>query len=82
MHAGLFVQYVVIAIAVAISAGVVAQKQFPAGVRRLRVAVAVPLVREGRAGWLRRLGRFIAPAPQMGEGSCGGCHSCETGKAR
>ncbi|GAB3095474.1 DUF6587 family protein [Lysobacter terrae] len=81
MHAGLLAQYIVIAIAVAISAGFVAQKQFPAGVRRLRVAAAVPLVREGRAGWLRRLGRWIAPAPQTGAGSCGSCNGCDTGKA-
>lgn len=80
MHAGLLAQYVVIAIAVVASIGVVAKKQFPAGVRRLRIACAVPLVREGRAAWLQRLGRWLAPAPRIGEGSCGGCHGCGPGK--
>jgi len=77
MHAGLLVQYVVIALAVLLSAGFVVHKQFPAGVRRVRIACAVPLVREGRAAWLRRLGRWLAPAPRVGEGKCGGCNSCE-----
>jgi len=77
MHAGMLVQYVVIALAVLLSAGFVVQKQFPAGVRRLRIACAVPLVREGRAPWLQRLGRWLAPAPRLGEGSCGGCNSCK-----
>lgn len=80
MSAGLLAQYVLIVIAVAISAAFVAHKQFPAGVRRLRIAFAVPLVRERRAAWLQRLGRWVAPAPTLGEGSCGGCHSCDTGK--
>jgi hypothetical protein len=81
MDAGLVAQYLVVALAVAISVIVVAQKQFPAGVRRLRIALALPLVREGRARWLQRLGRRLAPAPRLGEGSCGGCHSCDTGKS-
>ena len=76
MHAGMLVQYVVIALAVLLSAGFVVQKQFPAGVRRLRIACAVPLVREGRAAWLRRFGRWLAPEPRSGDG-CGGCSSCK-----
>ncbi|GAB3352320.1 DUF6587 family protein [Lysobacter tyrosinilyticus] len=76
MHAGMLAQYVVIALAVLLSAGFVVHKQFPAGVRRLRIACAVPLVREGRAAWLRRLGRWLAPEPRVGEGKCGGCNSC------
>lgn len=80
MGAGLLAQYVVIALAVAVSTAFVAQKQFPAGVRRLRIAFAVPLIRERRAAWLQRLGRWVAPAPKLGEGSCGGCHSCDPGK--
>ena len=76
MHAGLLVQYVVIALAVLLSAGFVVQKQFPDGVRRLRIVCAVPLVREGRAAWLRRLGRWMAPQPRGGDG-CGGCSSCK-----
>ncbi|HEV8695564.1 MAG TPA: DUF6587 family protein, partial [Lysobacter sp.] len=69
MDVGLLAQYVVIALAVLLSVGVVAQKQFPAGVRRLRIVCAVPLVREGRAPWLQRLGRWLAPMPRIGEGT-------------
>jgi uncharacterized protein DUF6587 len=79
MDTGLVVQYVVIAVAVVASAAFVAQKQFPVGVRRLRIALAVPLVRNGRATWVQRLGHWLAPAPRLGEGSCGECHSCDTG---
>lgn len=77
MDAGLLAQYIVIALAVLVSVGVVAQKQFPAGVRRLRIACAVPLVREQRAAWLKRIGRWIAPRPRAGDKDCGGCNSCD-----
>lgn len=76
MDAGLFAQYVVIAIAVAASAAVVAKKQFPGAVRRLRIACALPLVREGRPAWLRRLGRAIAPVPSAAGPNCAGCDNC------
>jgi hypothetical protein len=66
MGAGLLAQYVLIALAVLASAGFIAQRQFPAGMRRLRIACAVPLVREGRARWLRRIGR-----------TCGSCDGCD-----
>lgn len=77
MDAGLLLQYLVIALAVLVSIGVVAQKQFPAGVRRLRIACAVPLVREGRAAWLQRLGRRLAPIPRTSDSSCGSCNGCD-----
>jgi hypothetical protein len=77
MHAGLLAQYAVIALAVMLSAAFVAQRQFPQGVRRLRVACALPLVREGRPAWLRRVGRWLAPVPATGGGSCGGCNGCD-----
>jgi hypothetical protein len=78
MDDGLLLQYVLVALAVAASAGYVAIKRFPASVRKLRVAVALPLLREGRAGWLHGLGRRIAPAPSIGtSGSCGGCNGCD-----
>ena len=78
MHAGLLAQYVVVALAVLLSVGVVARKQFPQGVRRLRIACAIPLVREGRAAWLQRMGRWLAPAPRLGGGDgCGGCNGCD-----
>jgi hypothetical protein len=78
MHAGLLAQYVVIALAVLLSVVVVARKQFPEGVRRLRIACAVPLVREGRPSWLRGIGRWLAPIPRsQGSDGCGGCNGCD-----
>jgi len=82
MDAWLLAQYLVIALAVLLSAGFVLQRQFPASARRLRIAFAVPLVRPGRARWLQRLGRWLAPASRVAEGACGGCSSCETGASR
>lgn len=77
MTVSLALQYVVIALAALVSLWVVMKKQFPNATRRVRVAVAVPMVREGRPGWVRALGRRIAP-PVMGGagGACGGCDSC------
>ena len=78
MQAGLLAQYVVIAVAVVLSVVVIARKQFPEGLRRLRIACAVPLVRESRPAWMRRLGRRVAPAPRALDGDgCGGCNACE-----
>ncbi|HEY5850499.1 MAG TPA: DUF6587 family protein [Lysobacter sp.] len=77
MDTGLLAQYLVIAVAVVISAGFVARRQFPNAVRRLRVALAVPMVRDGRPAWLRALGRWIAPPASLGDASCGGCNSCD-----
>jgi hypothetical protein len=76
----LTLQYVVIALAVTVSAWVVLNKQFPHVARRLRVAVALPLVREGRPVWLRAFGKRIAPALKAGADACGGCDSCDTEK--
>ena len=76
MDAGLLAQYTIIAVAVLVSAWFVAKKQFPNAVRRLRIAIAIPLVREGRAAWLQRLGRRIAPPSALNDGACGGCNSC------
>ena len=78
MDAGLLAQYLVIALAVAASAAFIARRQFPAGVRRLRIACAIPLVRDGRAGWVQRLGRRLAPPAAPGGGNaCGGCNGCD-----
>jgi hypothetical protein len=63
---------------VVLSAGYVARRQFPQGVRRLRLACAVPLVREDRPAWMRRLGRWLAPASAKGGGDCGGCNGCKS----
>lgn len=76
MADGLLLQYLVIASAVIASGAYVVQKQFPAGVRRLRVALALPLLRDGRAGWLRALGSKLAPARLVAEDGCGSCNGC------
>ena len=76
MGTGLFAQYVLIALAVLASAGFIVQRQFPAGMRRLRIAFAVPLVREGRAPWLQRIGRTLAP-PSTSAKTCGSCNGCD-----
>lgn len=75
METGLVVQYLVIALAVLVSAWVVMKKQFPGTVRRVRGALALRLVQRQRAGWLQALGRRIAP-PASSAGACGGCDSC------
>lgn len=76
MGAGLLLQYLVIAAAVLLSVWVVAKKQFPGSVRKLRVSLALFLLREGRPEWLRRVGRWLAPPGAAGGGDCGGCNGC------
>ena len=77
MSLSLLLQYLVIGLAVLASALHVASSRFPAGVRRLRVSMALPLLRAGRAPWLHALGRRIAPLPSaMASTGCGGCNSC------
>ena len=73
----LALQYLAIGVAVAASAWFVMKKQFPAATRRLRIACALPLLREGRAGWVRTIGRRIAPPAATAAAGCGGCSSCE-----
>ena len=79
MSAWLLVQYLVIAVVVVVSAWIVLRSQMPAVARRLRIALALPLLREGSPGWLKPLGRRIAPeAPRKGgDGACGGCDNCD-----
>lgn len=77
----LTLQYILIALAVAASAWVVFRKQAPNAARRLRVALALPLVREHRPAWLRAFGKRIAPTPKASADGCGGCNSCGTGDA-
>lgn len=77
MTASLLLQYSVIAVAVLLSVWVVAKKQFPGSVRRLRVALALPLLREGRPSWMRAVGLRVSPVMQQaGDAACGGCDSC------
>ena len=77
--AALVTQYAIVSLAVAASAAFVVQKQWPAGVRRMRIACAVRMLRETRPARMRRAGRWIAPAALAGgascEGSCDGCSS-------
>ena len=75
MSAGLLLQYAVVALAAAASVLVVLHKRVPNTARRLRVALALPLLRAGRPGWMRAIGRWLAPAPASGK-DCGGCDSC------
>ena len=76
MEASLLLQYLVVALAVLASAAVVMRKQFPNATRKLRIALALPLLREGRPAWLRALARKIAPPGQGGGKDCGGCNGC------
>ena len=79
MQAGLLAQYVAIALAVLASAAFVLQSRWPAGVRRLRIACALPLVREARPAWMRGVGRWIAPAAMAGGADCGSnCGGCSS----
>lgn len=80
MSGSLLVQYLLIALAVLVSTWVVLKKQFPGTTRRLRTAVALPLLRFGRPGWMQSLGRRIAPPAARDAGGCGGCSSCGPGK--
>lgn len=75
-QASLTLQYLIVALAVAVSAWVVFRKQAPAAARRLRIALALPLLREGRPAWLRACGRRIAPVPSAVADGCGGCNDC------
>ncbi len=76
MDTGLLIQYLIIAVAVLVSAWVVLKKQFPGTVRKLRGALALALLKPSRAAWLQALGRKIAPPASGGAGACGGCDSC------
>lgn len=76
METSLILQYVVISLAVLASVWVVAKKQFPGSVRKLRVALALPLLREGRPSWMRAIGLRVSPVVQSGDSACGGCDNC------
>lgn len=76
MSGSLLIQYVVIALAVLLSAWVVMKKQFPGTTRRLRATMALPLLRSGRPLWMQSLGRRIAPPVFKSADGCGGCSSC------
>ncbi len=75
MTAGMLLQYIVVALAVLLSAWVVLKKQAPVATRRLRIALALRLLREERPAWVRALGRRLAPA-SIAANTCGGCGGC------
>lgn len=77
MDAGLLAQYIVIAMVVIASLAIVMRSQFPTATRKLRIAMALPLLREGTPGWMKGMGRRIAPMPRGGGNGCGGCDSCD-----
>lgn len=77
MSVGLLLQYLLIALAVIASLSVVMRKQFPGATRRLRIAIALPMLREGAPTLLKKVGRWIAPEPAAGGKDCGGCNSCD-----
>ena len=76
MDLALALQYLVIAVLVVASAWIVLRSQWPAAARRLRSALALVLLQEGRPGWMQRLGRDIAPRSKAASG-CGGCDGCD-----
>ena len=77
MDAGLVAQYLVITLVAIVSVAIVARSQFPAATRKLRIAMALPLLREGTPAWMKELGRRIAPKPRGGVNACGGCDNCD-----
>lgn len=76
MDGSLLLQYLIVAIAVLVSAAVVMHKQFPNATRRLRIAIALPMLRARRPAWLRAWARRIAPPGQGSGKDCGGCNGC------
>ena len=79
MVVGMLLQYMVIALAVILSVGFLAKRQWPGPVRRLRIVCALFLLRDQRRTIRRKLGRWIAPPPLGNAGACGtGCGGCGT----
>jgi hypothetical protein len=80
MNLPLWLQHVLIALAVAVSAWVVLNKHLPGTARRVRLGSALWLLREHRAPMLRKLGRRIAaPLSSAATTTCGGCNGCDSG---
>ncbi|WP_162433443.1 DUF6587 family protein [Pseudoxanthomonas koreensis] len=78
----MWLQYAIVGAIVIVALWVFAKKQLPGTLRKARLALAAPLVREGRPAWMRALARRIAP-PGRGSATlaCGGCDndSCDPG---
>lgn len=76
MDLPLWLQYLVVGLVVAAALWIFLKKQLPGTLRRARLALAAPLVREGRPAWMRGLARRIAPPAAGSAGACGGCDNC------
>lgn len=76
MSAGMLLQYMLVVLIVAASVIVVMRKQFPGATRRLRIAMALRMLREGSPNTLKKIGRWIAPEHAAGGKDCGGCNGC------
>jgi hypothetical protein len=76
MSASLLAQWLLIGLAVLASVVHVARVRFPDAVAAARRALTLFLLRDGRAAWLRRVGRAIAPAPRVALPVAGGCGGC------
>ena len=76
MDLPLWLQYLVIGLVALVALWMFLRRQFPGLVRRARIAVAAPMVREGRPPWMRTLARRIAPAVRADGSACGGCNGC------
>lgn len=72
----LALQYAVIGVAVLLAVGYVWRTRFPALWRAARIAIAIPLLRDGRPAWVKKIGRWITPASVLRSGECGGCDGC------
>ncbi|RMH90781.1 hypothetical protein EBB59_10065 [Lysobacter pythonis] len=72
----LALQYAVIGVVVLLAALFVWRTRFPRSWRATRIALALALLREGRPGWMGKLGRMMAPASVSKSDKCGGCDGC------
>jgi hypothetical protein len=77
MSAGLALQWTVVGVAVAASGAYVVRRQAPRLCAALRDRAVIWLLRPGRADWLRRIGRALAPPPRVRLSQGGGCGSCD-----
>lgn len=71
------VQWIIVGVAVLLSAMFVFRKYAPNTVRRWRQQSAIALMRDGNRGWRRSLGLKIAPDPAAASKSCDGCDGCD-----
>jgi hypothetical protein len=77
MDLPLWLQYLVVGAVVLVALWIFLKKQVPGALRGARLALAAPLVRDGRPAWLRALARRIAPPGSApGASACGGCDNC------